>query len=534
MLNRTRIDDRLAWVARLSRGAPHTTAARRHSLVIAGAVLVSLLACCVASPWARVHGARRGRPNIVVVLTDDQTTADLSVMHETRRLLKRTGTTFTNSFATYALCCPSRTTLLTGQYAHNHGVLANRPPHGGYPAFRREVNPHHTLPVYLHRAGYRTGLVGKFLNYYGTTVPLEIPEGWDYWQALTIGESWMYGYTLDSNGHLVTHGSSPSDYQTDVLSRKADRFVRASAGRRRPFFLLLAPGAPHEEPASFFPPHPHRNPRPAPRDLNRFDHRRLPHPPSFNERQIGDKPPFLRPPRLDRTDRRDLLRLYRSRLECLLAVDDAVRRLVHNLRITGELDNTVIIFTSDNGYLLGEHRLQGKGLPYQESVRVPLIIRGPGFPAGARRSQLAANIDLAPTIVDLAHARGRRRMDGVPLTRLARDPALGAGRDILFERSRFEGKAFASVRTARWVFTKYAPRGRELYDLTQDPYEIHNRGRSPAYAVVRKALLPRLRALRHCKRSECRAVRGDEPLPPPRSFRVTHTPEYGRARFATP
>ena len=197
-------------------------------------------------------------------------------------------------------CSPSRVTLLTGQYAHNHGVESNNPPHGGYPAFRRKVNPKHTLPAYLHRAGYRTGLVGKYLNYYGTTKPREIPKGWDHWQALTLGEAWMYGYTLNSNGHLRRYDGSPSDYQTDVLSRKADRFLRRSARRRRPFFLLLATGAPHEEPASFFKPHPHRNPRPAPRDRNRFRNRHLPSPPSFNERKIGDKPqlPFLRRHRL--------------------------------------------------------------------------------------------------------------------------------------------------------------------------------------------------------------------------------------------
>jgi arylsulfatase A-like enzyme len=477
---------------------------------------VTLVASSFASgARASVHAADRGRPNVVVVLTDDQTKRDLSVMHQTRRLLKRRGTTFTNNFATYPLCCPSRVTLLTGQYAHNHGVGSNNPPHGGYPAFRRRVNPRQTLPVYLHRAGYRTGLVGKFLTYYGTSRPLEIPKGWDYWQALTLGESWMYGYTLNSNGHLHTYGGSPSDYQTDVLSRKADRFLRRSAHHRRPFFLLFATGAAHEEPASFFKPNPHRNPRPAPRDRNRFQHRRLRRPPSFNERKIGDKPPlnFLRRHRLHRSDRRDLTRLYRSRLESLLAVDDAVRRLVHALRRSGELHHTVIIFTSDNGYLLGEHRQRGKELPYQESVRVPLVIRGPGFPRRAHRSQLAANIDLAPTIVDLAHAGGRRRMDGITLLRLARNPARGRRRDILFERSRLEGRAFASVRTARYVLTKYARRGTELYDLRHDPYELRNRARAHAYAPVRRALFPRLRALRDCKRRRCRAVRGDEPSP---------------------
>jgi N-acetylglucosamine-6-sulfatase len=480
--------------------------------------LVALVAVSLASREATVHAARRARPNVVVVMTDDQRADDLSVMHKTRRLLKRRGTTFTNSFVTYSLCCPSRVTLLTGQYAHNHGVGDNDPPHGGYPAFLRKVNAKHTLPVYLHQAGYRTGLVGKLMNSYGVAHPRQIPRGWDYWQALTMGtDHWMYGYTLNANGRLNTHDGRPSDYQTDVLSRRADRFVRRSSHGRRPFFLLLATGAPHEEPV-FFDASPHRNPRPAPRDLNRYQHKRPPHPPSFNERLIRDKPPFLHPPRLTSKEKRSLIRLYRSRLESLLAVDDAVKRLARTLRRTGELRNTVIIFTSDNGYLLGEHREHGKELPYEESMRVPLIIRGPGFPHGARRSQLAANVDLAPTIVDVAHAPGRRRMDGTSLVNLARNPAHGRRRDILFERSRSEGRAFTSVRTARYVLTRYAgaknPRaGSELYDLRRDPYELSNRADSDAYARVRKSLLPRLRALRDCKRGACRAVRGGEPAP---------------------
>jgi N-acetylglucosamine-6-sulfatase len=452
-------------------------------------------------------------------MTDDQRIGDLSVMHKTRRLLKRRGTTFTNSFVTFSLCCPSRVTLVTGQYAHNHGVGANDPPHGGYPAYRRKVNPRHTLPVYLHHAGYRTGLVGKFMNSYGVARPREIPRGWNTWEALTMGtDHFMYGYTLNSNGRLRRRDGRPSDYQTDVLSRRADHFVRRSSHRRRPFFLLFATGAPHEEPEGLVGLHPHRNPRPAPRDLNRFEHKRLPHPPSFNEREIRDKPPFLRPPRLSTAEKHSLLRLNRSRSESLLAVDDAVKRLVRTLRRTGELRRTVIIFTSDNGYMLGEHRQHGKELPYEESMRVPLMIRGPGFPIGVRRPQLAANIDLAPTIVDLADAPGRRRMDGISLLPFARDPNRGRQRDILFERSPYEGRRFASVRTRRYVFTRYAhtnrPRnGSELYDLHRDPYELRNRAASPAYAGVIRKLRPRLKALRDCRRSGCRAVRGVGPPP---------------------
>ncbi len=495
--------------------ASHEKRGRR--VIIAAVAAVLILATTVA-PSHRQTGAAAARhhqrPNVVVVLTDDQDSRSLSVMPEVRRRLSNRGVTFENSFVTYSLCCPSRTTLLTGQYAHNHRVLANDPPHGGYPAFRRKVPASRTLPVYLHRAGYRTAYVGKFLNFYGVAHPREVPKGWDQWRALKGGsEHDMYGYTLNSNGHLHTYGSRPSDYQTDVLSRQADRILRHSARHRRPFFLVLAPGAPHDEPDRLFGPSPHRNPRPAPRDLNRFNHRRLPRPPDFNEPKIGDKPPFLRPHRLHHNDIRGLTTLYRSRLESLLAVDDAVGKLIRTLRRTGELDHTVVIFTSDNGYLLGQHRQVGKELPYEESMRVPLIVRGPGFPSGARRRQLVANIDLAPTITALARAPGRRRMDGISLVPLARHPARGRRRDILFERSRFEGRPFAAVRTRRYVLVKWGGGGRELYDLKRDPYELRNRAGSRAYATARQALLPRLGALRDCRRKGCRTVRGDAPPP---------------------
>jgi N-acetylglucosamine-6-sulfatase len=480
---------------------------RRREVVVAALAGVLVLAILAPSHKETRATATRHhqRPNVVAVLTDDQDARSLSVMGAVRRQLAMPGVTFENSFVTYSLCCPSRITFLTGRYAHNHRVLANNPPHGGYPAFRRKVSASRTLPVYLHRAGYRTAYVGKFLNFYGVSHPRQVPKGWDQWRVMTGGtEHQMYGYTLNSNGHLHTYGSRPSDYQTDVLAHRADHFLRHSARHRRPFFLTFAPGAPHDEPDFLFRPSPHRNPRPAPRDLNRFDHRRLPRPPSFNEARIGDKPPFLRDHRLHGNDIRRLTHLYRSRLESLLAVDNSVSRLIQTLRRTGELDNTVVIFTSDNGYLLGEHRQTGKELPYEESMRVPLIVRGPGFPGGVRRRQLVANIDLAPTIAALAHAPGRRHMDGISLLPLARHRARARRRDLLFERSHLEGRSFAAVRTQRYVLIRWDGGGRELYDLRRDPYELHNRARSHAYSRVRHALLPRLRALSHCKRKGCR------------------------------
>src|SRR6185295_3094787 len=277
-------------------------------------------------------------------------------------------------------------------------------------------------PVALQDAGYRTGYIGKYLNGYGIPdygglrspgIRRYIPPGWNRWYVpVDHTEYDMYGYRLNENGRLRTYGTAPRDYQTDVYARKAQAFVRASASQPQPFFLTVAPLAPHlENPIAPGPRERGRNPRPALRDLGRFARRPLPRPPSFNERKISDKPSFVRnTPRLSNSEIRQLRLEYHSRLESLLAVDDLVRGLVHQLRATGELDNTYIVFTSDNGFMLGQHRRHGKLSVYEESVRVPLIIRGPGLPARQVRSQLTANIDLAPTILDAASTPPRLEM----------------------------------------------------------------------------------------------------------------------------
>jgi N-acetylglucosamine-6-sulfatase len=426
-------------------------------------------------------------------------------MRGVNRALVRKGVTFRNNFATYPVCCPSRVTFLTGQYAHNHHVTANVPPHGGYPDFVHDVPPHRLLPVRLHRAHYRTGYVGTYLNDYGRSSPTEIPRGWDRWYGLTSDTAGrMYGYTLNVNGRLRHYGSDPSDYQTDVLARKAARFVSRSSNRMSPFFLTLAPFTPHEESPAIVRPGAYRNPRPAPRDIGHFAGRSLPRPPSFNEARMRDKPYFLRQHRLGRDEIRHLRTLYRSRLESLLSVDDAVTRLVHTLKRVDELHHTVIILTSDNGYLLGEHRLTGKERPYEESVGVPLVIRGPGFPKGVRRRQLTGNIDLAPTIRDLAGLGWRRGTDGVPLKPLARHPRKRRNRDILFERSKYEGRVYKAVRTRHYVFVHYQVGASELYDLRRDPYQLHNRIRDPDYRRIARQLARRLGEIGDCSGNACR------------------------------
>jgi arylsulfatase A-like enzyme len=323
--------------------------------------------------------AQTARPNVVVVMTDDQTLRSLRVMSNVRRLLGRQGTTFTRSFTVYPQCCPSRASFLTGQYAHNHEVLGNSPPAGGY----QKLNHRNTLPVWLRRAGYHTAHIGKYLNGYGGSNPLEIPPGWREWRGSVDPSTYRYtGYTLNENGRLRTYPG----YQTDVYAGKAEGVIRRRAPRARPFFLWVAFLAPHagdpddpDDPGAGI-----GSPSPAPRHRDVFDSARLPRPPSFNEANVSDKPPgiagrVLLPPERIAAIREN----YQQELESLLAVDQAVGRIVRALRESGELANTYVIFTSDNGFFHGEHRVaQGKNLPYEPAIRVPLLVRGPGVPRG--------------------------------------------------------------------------------------------------------------------------------------------------------
>jgi N-acetylglucosamine-6-sulfatase len=461
----------------------------------------------------------RTRPNVVVIMTDDQDPASVKVMGTVERELVAKGVTFANNYATTPQCCPSRVSFETGQYAHNHRVLDRHPPHGGYPAFAAQPRLiDNALPVALHAAGYRTGYVGKYLNgygipdYAGTRSPgirRYVPPGWDRWYVpIDHTEYRMYGYHLNENGKPRSYGTAPSDYQTDVFARKAKGFVRDSARQGQPFFLTVGTVAPHLE-SRVHPAGPRergRDPRPALRDLGRFAHRALPRPPSFNERNVSDKPSLVRKtPRLDGAHVARLRTIYRSRLESLLAVDDLVRGLIHELRATGELDRTYIVFTSDNGFMLGQHRLKGKSKAYEESVRVPLVIRGPGLPEGAVRDQLAANIDLAPTILDATGARPRLRMDGISLLPLAHDPTVGGTRSLVLEYL-VGPDGYSAVRTANgFVYVEYRDGERELYDLNTDPYELHNLADKPGDVALQAKLARALTALRHCAGQACDA-----------------------------
>lgn len=434
-------------------------------------------------------------PNFVVVLTDDQEPGTMSVMPQVAKLAAE-GVTYTDAFASVPECCPSRATLLTGQYAHNHGVRSNEPPDGGFGAFADS----NTVAVWLDDAGYRTGYVGKYLNGYGWDAlghdPAYVPPGWDYWAALTNHTEYgLYGYDINEDGEIESAGGAPRDYQTDVLAEKAEGFVHAAAERERPFFLQVATTAPHDEGVLEDEDVP-RNPRPAKRHRGRFERVALPRGPAFNEADVSDKPRFVRrDPRLSRAEIERLTVLHRSRLESLLAVDDLVGRLRAALRETGELERTVFVFTSDNGFLLGQHRQTGKDKVYEDSAGVPLVVVGPGFAAGARATRPVSNVDLVATMVKQSGVEPGVELDGVPLTRA------GGRRAILIEM--LTKREFAAVRTRRYLLAEYVKGGVELYDLERDPDQLENLGRRPEARELRRRLSEQLARLRECAGAEC-------------------------------
>jgi arylsulfatase A-like enzyme len=469
------------------------------------AALVGLLAAAVVVPATTAAvspggaAAAQGPPNVLVIMTDDQTVESVRVMTNVKRLLRDRGATFASSFVTFALCCPSRATFLTGQYAHNHGVLGNTPPSGGY----AKLDHTNTLPVWLQDAGYYTAHLGKYLNGYGRADPTEIPPGYDEWRGSVDPSTYrFYDYTLNENGRLTTYAT----YQTDLYARKAARIIRQRAPSAQPFFLWVAFLAPHSGgPREPDDPADQPTPVPAPRHRNAFDSEPLPRPPGFNERDVSDKPvgirnrPLLGPGRI-----RQIREGYQQRLESLLAVDEAVGKLVAELRRAGELDDTLIIFTSDNGFFHGEHRVPfGKVLPYEPSIRVPLIVRGPGIPAGLRVNQRVANIDLAPTIVDAAGATPGRVMDGRSLLPIIAQPDVPLGRDLLVERGPGAG-TFTALRAPAYLYVEHGNGEEELYDLRRDPFQLASRHADPDYAAIKAGLALRLDHLRACGGLACR------------------------------
>ena len=504
------------------------TAETRTSRKAGGPAEPTAAASANVKRQAKGKATKRGkgkRPNVVTIMTDDQDFRSMWAMPKTRRLIGARGTTFKQSVVNFPLCCPSRATYYTGQYAHNHGVLWNNWPEGGF----YKLDGSETLPVWLRRAGYRTIHVGKYLNEYGERDPRQVPRGWDDWYGGVDPSTYAYfGFTINHNGELRRY-DGPSNYSVDVHARLATRAVRKAKRAGKPFFLDVSPLAPHTvaddvkariEGTPAVPP---------PRYEGRFADAPLPRYPNFDEADISDKPTTLAEyfPTLLTEDQIDsLTEHYRGRMGSLLAVDDMVARVVKALKRAGVYRNTVIVFTSDNGWALGEHRLRDpvtsngraagvKYVSFEGSSRVPLLIAGPGFPARRKVQGITVNADLAATIGAIAGARSTLPRDGISLRRAARRPSVLKNRGVLIETATNprDVPPYVAIRTKRYRYDLQADGQEGLYDLKLDPWELDSVHDDSRYARIKAILARRLAVLKDCRGTDCKAALS--PLPKP-------------------
>ena len=529
----------------------------RSALACAVAVL-ALGAGALAATQAR--GAQTGA-NVVFILTDDMTSSELAGMPNVQSLIGAQGTTFNRAYASFPLCCPSRATMMSGQYMHNHGVRGNFPPNGSWFKFR----PHESndLPVWLQQDGYYNVHIGKYMNGYSLVDgTLPVPPGWSEWYGKVSEDALYFDYNLiektapAATPRVTFYGDQPSDYQTDVFGDRALDFVNDSAAGHQPFWLNLWFNSPH---GPF---------DPAPRDRFTLTGAPLPRLAGFNEKNISDKPKWLRrqlKKRLTKKQVKVIDNERRRQQEQLISVDESVGELVHSLQTKGILDDTYIIFASDNGFFRGEHRIaSGKYLPYDPSARVPLLIRGPGVPHGGFSDELVWNGDIAQTIEQIASGSENGMVDGRSLLPFAENPALRSTRPILLEgdtgpggtgaesahasaararaaRVHVAGRrgvdnleqeadaiksahnnisvapAYRAIRTDRYEYTIYANGQSELYDMKRDPAQLNSVVNDPRYRLVRKFLFAHLAALTTCAGAPCRADIGPDPVPLPKS-----------------
>jgi arylsulfatase A-like enzyme len=449
------------------------------AVAVAAAVVAVTLVLVEPGGSSKPRSGSAAHPTIVLILTDDQRWDSLGVMPTVRSELIARGVTFTNGFVTDPLCCPSRASILTGRYPHSTGVWSNRGPMGGFEAFHDGS----TVATWLHAGGYHTGLFGKYLNKYEGTY---VPPGWDRWVALSgtdPHQDFYYGYDLNVDGTMNHLGHDTADYSTDVLAAHTISFIRETQG---PLFVEFAPFAPHA-PGT-----------PAPEDAGRTL-AGVPsgRPPSFLEPDLSDKPEWLRSHQqlnASSVAANDVLR--RDTFASLLAVDRAVGGIVSALRETGRLADSMIVFTSDNGILWGEHGWVGKIVPYEESIRVPFVVRDDRLVSAARQDpRPVLNVDLAPTFAEAAGVAAPGA-EGRSLLPLLRGDAPGWRSDFLIESERYSHvPSYCAVRDERHLYVVYDTGEEELYDLSRDPFELQNAAADPALAAIRSRLRTRLREL---------------------------------------
>jgi arylsulfatase A-like enzyme len=478
--------------------------------------LVVLLTLSVSGCKRRDDQTLTAKPNIVFILADDMRKDDLKYMPQTRALLQDEGMSFENAFVSNALCCPSRATIMRGQYSHNTMVWTNENSSiGGWQAYQRYDNEEDNVATRLQALGYSTGLFGKYLNGYKDTTGR--PPGWDRWFAHINGTNY-YDYQINDDGTIKQYGSTSADYEADVIADQAKTFIGTSANASVPFFAYVAPIAPHSEEGL-------GKPEPAPRDEHTYDGLKVPRTPSFNERDVSDKPSWIRKlPKLSAAKKAKIDDRHEKRAESLQAVDDLVAGVVGKLSEEGLLGNTYVFFTSDNGEHEGEHSIQGdKWRPYEEDIHMPLLVRGPDVAAGHQAYELALNTDYLPTFTDLACSpdpilcetlktqNNWYVPDGRSLRPVLEGNATTWRNAILLEgtQNTTYAPAYRGIRTvipgtaSGSKYVEYEGTERELYDLGADPLELTNRYDATAPPAE---LVSRLKTLETCKGDGCRAA----------------------------
>ena len=439
------------------------------------------------------EGPQTERPNIVLILTDDQPYDSLQYMPIVQTELAQKGIVFENAYVTTPLCCPSRASIFTGLYAHNHNVKTNRMPVGGATVF----DDSSTLALWLSQAGYQTALMGKYLNDYDALPEGYIPPGWSEWDAFVSKDpnrNFYFNYTLNENGTIKQYGLDQEDYSTDVLCEKAVDFIHSNSDK--PFFMMVSLYSPH---LPYMAADRHT-------DLfKQYNEYFSPYrPPNYYEADLSDKPKWLSsaiPPEKETVDG-----VYQRMLRSLAAVDDGVERIVTALDEEGIRNNTMVIFMSDNGYALGDHALLGKACPYDECLHVPMVI---SYPDQIKQQQVNSdfvlNIDLAPTIMELVGKPNASIYDGQSFLSLLNNEGSFDRDGFLFEQYQDDGEeksrtslvpAYVGFRTTEWKYIEYETGERELYNLMDDPYEMENLASKPQYETLMQELLTRIHEIR--------------------------------------
>jgi N-acetylglucosamine-6-sulfatase len=467
------------------------------SMGTAGLLASVVVLVAVVGSARSMAAAAAERPNIVFVMTDDMPERMWSTMPALRDRVGAQGARFSNAYVTQSLCCPSRATILTGQYPHNHGITGNGPPNGGEAEFRSSGQDQDTVATAVRAAGYRTALIGKYMNGYAGEY---VPPGWSYWYA-KMGESRMS--TANENGHIVNFsGSFPA-----TIASKARGFLdRATDQAGDPPFMLFywtsQPHLPANVPSGYG-------------DL--FPDAKLPRPPSFNEPNVSDKPAYIRnQPSLSQDQIDGLDADHKTQRRTLAHVDDTLANMLDLLRDRGELANTYVVFAADNGTHMGEHRYLvprgSKSTPYEEAASTPLIIRGPGVPRGATRTQLVANNDLAPTFAAWTGGVPPGDVDGRSITPLLSETPPSTWRTALLNERRLvepddsPSPNYDAVLTATGKrYVEYVTDEKELYNLRTDPYQLTNSYDSSAPP---SGLASRLQTLKSCVGDTCHLAEG--------------------------